>query len=91
MLKEMVRIKTATTNLKGVLYVGLDGLPELLVNDTRFEYYRPWNLPAAWLLEYVLDPAVEPILYPAWQAIERIQRQIADAQREAEAENKKEV
>lgn len=87
-LREDVIIKTATTDLKGVLFAGIDGLPELRVDGHPWSI-RPALLPGAWSLRAV-DPrrdvngADEGVLIAAWAEIERIQRQIAVAQKEAE-------
>lgn len=90
-LREPVTIKTATTDLKGVLYVGEDGLPELRVEQrhptipyTRVDTCRPWSLPAAWTV-CPLHAAGWGVLYDAWTDIEVVLQHIRDAQREAEA------
>ena len=89
-LRESVNIHTPLGIIQGHLYVGRARLPELEVklldswgNDRRF---TPASFPAAWTLQYVLDPDAAPILYPAWQAITRIQGQIAAAQLRIEGE-----
>ena len=88
--REKVSIKTPLGIIQGELFVGRGCLPELEVdvldswgNERRF---TPSSIPAAWTLQYVLAPDAAPILYPAGQAISRIQSQIAAAQRQIEGE-----
>ena len=89
-LREKVSIKTPLGIIYGHLFVGRDHLPECEVavldswgNERRFTFS---TFPNAWTLQYVLDPNVEPILSSAWQAITRIQSEIAAAQRRIEQE-----
>lgn len=89
-LREKVSIKTPLGIIHGHLFVGRGHLPECEVavvdswgNERRF---TTSTFPNAWTLQYVLDPDAAPILYPAWQAITRIQSQIAQAQRRIEQE-----
>lgn len=97
MLREFVTIKTATGDLKGYLYVGADGLPELRLEypgrsvlgygtettaTFRQETFQPSSFPAAWELQQEeLDAG---ILFCAWRTIAEMQWDIAQAQREIE-------
>ena len=81
-LREHVDIHIPTGIIQGHLFVGEDGLPEVMVGC---EEYRPATFPAAWALKYVLQEN-DPILFAAWGAIEGIRQQIVYAQREAEQE-----
>jgi len=86
-LRESVIVKTTTGVLNGLLFVGADRLPELVVGiPGGTEVYRPATFPATWSLRYVLQDAA-PVLWAAWGAIDRIREQIVDAQREAEQED----
>lgn len=80
-LRENVRVKTATGELAGYLFVGAEGLPELRIDEGKEQNYkyRPATLPTAWRLS---SPTCGE-LYQAWLDVERIQRQLAVAQREA--------
>jgi hypothetical protein len=79
-LREEVKIITTTgEHFRGHLFVGAENLPELEIEGQLF---RPATTPNAWTLQYVLDPDAAPILSSAWQAITRIQSEIAAAQRE---------
>lgn len=87
MLEEEVEIWSLDPSRKlstSRLAVGEHGLPVLL---NTYPPTEVWMFPAAWELCYVLQNK-EPILYPAWCAIEALQRQIATAQREAEDEER---
>lgn len=91
-MREDVIVKTGTGELQGYLFVGHDGLPGLEMAERRYlalhtDIYRPATFPAAWELRYVLHDK-EPILYPAWCAIQRLQEQIAQAEREADDEER---
>lgn len=91
-LRESVIIKTFTDDLKGELFVGADGLPELVItiNGRTLEPYRPATLPAAWTV-CPIHAAGWGVLYDAWTDIEAILQHIRDAQREADEAEKAEL
>lgn len=86
MLRESVTIKTATTDLKGELFVGADGLPELWL-DAQFsnESFTPATIPAAWTIRN-LNGTLEGVLLETWNAISYFRDRITCAQREVEAD-----
>lgn len=89
MLREKVIIKTATTNIEGELFVGADGLPELVIGVWDREFYRPWTLPAAWTVCYRSDNQSDILLY-TWIRISDLRQDIRDAQREADENARRE-
>lgn len=84
-LRESVRVKTATGELAGHLYVGVDGLSELRL-DTQLdnEHFTPAQFPAAWTLRAIGDPGA---LLAAWWGIQGIREDVARAEREAEEDD----
>lgn len=87
MLKGNVIIRTELgDDLKGHLYVGRDGLPEMELHDRSIPgiTFRPSQCPAAWTLHSA--PGESGILLGAWNQIQEIQTKLAIAQREAEEE-----
>lgn len=97
-LREEVIIKTATGELRGFLFVGHDHLPELRIPSPATlakhgidtgksgfdDYYRPANIPAAWRLRPMGE---DGLLLKTWLAIQELQSDIAQAEREAEADD----
>lgn len=90
-LRENVSIITGTgTKLEGHLFVGTDGLPVLKVKEDAVEgevwqTFTPAQFPAAWGVYYQPGNA-DDLLLNTWRAISLLRQEIADAQREAEAE-----
>lgn len=85
MLREAVTIKTAIGELHGELFVGVDGLPELLVDCGCPEYYRPATFPAAWKIHWKLLQNPTMVLMHGWDTIVNLREDIQAAQREAES------
>lgn len=82
-MREKVIVKTATTDLEGELFVGADGMPELFVWSWP-DHYRPWTFPRSWSIS---SKSVGD-LYSAWCRIEEVLKEVRDAQREAETEDR---
>lgn len=81
-LRESVRIITSTGEVEGHLFVGLEGLPWMQLDNDRASYFWPGHFPASWTFS---SPTCGE-LYMAWREIEGIQQRLRDAQREAEQE-----
>ena len=71
----------------GVLFVGVDGLPEVRVTEDAVEgevhqVFRPATIPACWV---VMPPEGEwrGVLLEAWHEIEGIRERLRAAEREA--------
>lgn len=91
--REDVRIVTPGGQLTGHLFVGADGLPELLIPEryvgaglTQWDQtYRPATFPAAWgPIVNAEDERIDGTLLEAWRTIEFVRERLAQAQREAE-------
>ena len=93
-LTEEVMVKTDTgVDMRGKLFVGADGLPEVRVTEEAVEgdvhqVFRPATFPAAWSLRATRTTGPGPLL-TAWQEIEHIREEIAIAEREAESEEER--
>ena len=93
-LIQKVIVKTDTgVDLRGRLFVGHDGLPEIRVIEDAVEgevhqVFRPATFPAVWSLRAPRNPWPGALL-TAWQEIEEIREAIAIAEREAEGEDDK--
>lgn len=89
-LRETVIIKTLQDTFIGHLFVGHDGLPQLAIiasDGYVYRHYRPATFPAAWSVEPTegFDDGFR--LLNAWNAISKIQTEIAKAQRAEEAQD----
>ena len=82
LLREKVTIRTPTGTLMGTLFVGHDGLPELLVDCGCPEYYRPAQFPDAWDLDAPLGQIELGPLLRAWLMIDTARGIMVEAQRE---------
>lgn len=87
-LREDVIVLTPTAPLKGELFVGADGLPELAVGECDREFYRPATIPNTWGL---MPRGEDGLLLLTWLAIQELQSDIAKAQREHDDEERDSV
>ena len=88
--KERVIVKTPTDEMRGVLFVGADGLPEVRVTEDAVEgevhqVFRPATFPTVWSLRAPRN-TWPGVLLTAWQEIEHIRQRLVVAEREAESE-----
>ena len=81
-LREKATIKTPTGTLMGTLFVGIDGLPELLVDCGCPEHYRPAQFPDAWDMDVQTGQLELGPLLRAWLMIDTARGIVAEAQRE---------
>jgi hypothetical protein len=86
-LRESVSVKTPYGEVKGNLFIGADGLPEVRVEHylLRCENLRPATFPAGWSLSLV--PGESGILLGAWNQIQELQTRLAQAERDVERDS----
>jgi len=90
MLHEQVVIVTSQDQRSGYLFRGHDGLPELIVEQwVALEPFRPATLPAAWQIQALPGQEWGPLI-ESWVRIEMIESALAEAERDAEHEERME-